>query len=58
MNTVEPIRDIGTVWDIAEYLGETSERNKIMFLFGIYVGPESVKLIFLNIHKSLCFQGL
>lgn len=38
MNTVEPIRDIGTVWDIAEYLGETSERNKIMFLFGIYVG--------------------
>lgn len=38
MNTVEPIRDIGTVWDIAEYLGEKSERNKIMFLFGIYVG--------------------
>ena len=21
MNTVEPIRNIGTVWDIAEYLG-------------------------------------
>lgn len=38
MNTVEPIRDIDTVWDIAEYLGESSERNKIMFLFGIYVG--------------------
>lgn len=26
MNTVEPIRDIDTVWDIADYLGETSER--------------------------------
>ena len=38
MNTVEPIRDINTVWDIADYLGEKSERNKIMFLFGIYVG--------------------
>lgn len=38
MNTVEPIRDIGTIWDIAEYLGESSERNKVMFLFGIYVG--------------------
>lgn len=38
MNTVEPIRDIDTVWDIADYLGEKSERNRIMFLFGIYVG--------------------
>ena len=38
LNTVEPIRDINTVWDIADYLGEKSERNKIMFLFGIYVG--------------------
>ena len=38
MNTVEPIRDIRTVWDVADYLGEKSERNKIMFLFGIYVG--------------------
>ena len=37
MNTVEPIRDIDTVWDIADYLGETSERNRMMFLFGIYV---------------------
>lgn len=38
MNTVEPIRDINTIWDIADYLGEKSERNKMMFLFGIYVG--------------------
>ena len=38
MNTVQPIRDIDMVWDIADYLGKTSERNRIMFLFGIYVG--------------------
>lgn len=38
MNTVEPIRDIGMVWDIADYLGTNSERNRIMFLFGVYVG--------------------
>ena len=38
MNTVQPIRDIDMVWDISDYLGKTSERNRIMFLFGIYVG--------------------
>ena len=38
MNTVEPIRDIGTVNDIADYLREQSERNYIMFMIGIYSG--------------------
>lgn len=38
MNTVEPIRDIGTVNDIADYLREKSERNYIMFMIGIYSG--------------------
>lgn len=38
MNTVEPIRDINVVNDIADYLREQSERNYIMFLFGIYSG--------------------
>lgn len=38
MNTVEPIRDVGKIWDIADYLKEGSERNYVMFLFGIYVG--------------------
>lgn len=38
MNTVEPIRDINLVWDIADYLKETSERNYVMFLCGIYTG--------------------
>lgn len=38
MNTVEPIRDIELVMDIADYLKETSERNYILFLCGIYTG--------------------
>lgn len=38
MNTVEPIRDINTVNDIADYLRSRSERDYIMFLFGIYSG--------------------
>lgn len=38
MNTVEPIRDIAVVADIADYLHEQSERNYILFMFGIYVG--------------------
>ena len=55
MNTVEPIRDIGTVWDIADYLGEKSERNKIMFLFGIYVGiriSDILKLKVRDVHNQ------
>lgn len=38
MNTVEPIRDMNTVLDIADYLRSTSERNYLMFMFGIYSG--------------------
>ena len=38
LNTVEPIRDVSLVNDIADYLREQSERNYILFLFGIYSG--------------------
>ena len=38
MNTVEPIRDIGLVIDISDYLKEKNERDYVMFMFGIYVG--------------------
>lgn len=38
MNTVEPIRDKKLVNDIAEYLRIRSERNFVMFVFGIYSG--------------------
>lgn len=38
MNTVEPIRDINLVNDIADYLRVNSERNYVMFMFGIHSG--------------------
>lgn len=38
MNTVEPIRDMGTVLDIADYLRAKNERDYVMFMFGIYSG--------------------
>ena len=38
MNTVEPIRDMNLVWDIADYLKIRKERNYVMFMFGIYSG--------------------
>lgn len=40
MNTVEPIRDMNTVLDIADYLREQKygERNYVMYMFGIYSG--------------------
>lgn len=38
MNTVEPIRDMGTVNDIADYLKSQCYRNYVMFVFGIYSG--------------------
>lgn len=38
MNSVQPIRDIEVVNDIADYLKGRSERDYMMFLFGIYSG--------------------
>lgn len=38
MNTVQPIRDIEKVNDIADFLRQQSERNFVMFMFGIYSG--------------------
>lgn len=38
MNTVEPIRDINIVMDIADYLKSKNERDYVMFMFGIYTG--------------------
>lgn len=38
MNTVEPIRDIKVVLDIADYLREKNVRDYVMFMFGIYSG--------------------
>lgn len=38
MNYVEPIRDITTVQDIADYLKEKNEKYYIMYMVGIYSG--------------------
>lgn len=38
MNTVQPIRDMRTVLDIADYLKADNIRNYVMFMFGIYSG--------------------
>lgn len=38
MNTVEPIRDMNMVLDIADYLKRINDRDYIMFMFGIYSG--------------------
>lgn len=38
MNTVEPIRDIEVVLDIADYLKDRNHRDYVMFMFGIYSG--------------------
>lgn len=38
MNTVEPIRDIKVVLDIADYLRTKNDRDYVMFMFGIYSG--------------------
>lgn len=38
MNTVQPIREVDKVLDIADYLKERNERDYIMFMMGIYSG--------------------
>ena len=38
MNTVQPIRDMDTILDIARYLRSKSEREYVMIVTGIYSG--------------------
>ena len=38
MNTVEPIRDMDLVMDVADFLKAKNERDYVMFMFGIYTG--------------------
>jgi integrase len=37
MNAVEPIRDYDTLLDIANHLKLKSERNYVLFMFGVYM---------------------
>ncbi|MBN1039037.1 site-specific integrase [Clostridium botulinum] len=38
MNSVEPIRKMQDIYDIADYLRLHNERNYVLFMFGIYTG--------------------
>lgn len=38
LNTVEPIRDMDLVLDVADYLKAQNERDYVLFMFGIYTG--------------------
>lgn len=38
MNFVEPIRDMDRILDISEYLRLRSERDYVLFMFGLYSG--------------------
>lgn len=38
LNTVEPIREMDLVLDVADYLKSKNERDFVLFLFGIYTG--------------------
>lgn len=38
MNTVQPIRDMDLVMDVADYLKNKNERDYVMYMFGIYTG--------------------
>lgn len=38
MNTVEPIREMDLVLDVADYLKSKNERDYVLFMFGIYTG--------------------
>lgn len=38
MNTVEPIRDLETLWEFEDKMKEYGEREHMIFLFGVYTG--------------------
>jgi len=38
LNAVEPIKDAELIKDVEDYLREQSERNALLFLYGIYSG--------------------
>ena len=43
MNIVEPIRDMDKIKEIYNYLKNNSERDSLMFLFGIYTRLKNIR---------------
>ena len=52
MNTVEPIRDMDLVMDLAEYLKSNNERDYVLFMFGIYTGLRISDILKFRIRTS------
>ena len=57
MNTVEPIRDIEVVLDIADYLKERNRRDYVMFMFGIYSGLRICDILQFRVRETRPLQG-
>ncbi|HEX9061384.1 MAG TPA: site-specific integrase [Clostridia bacterium] len=49
MKTVEPIRDINLINNLADYLKEKNTRDYIMFVFGIYSGLRITDILNLKV---------
>ena len=43
MNIVEPIRDMDKIKEIYKFLKNKSERDSLMFLFGIYTRVKNIR---------------
>ena len=54
MNTVEPIRDMNLVWDIADYLKSKNQRDYVMFMFGIYTGLRISDILAFRVRDRQC----
>ena len=51
MNTVQPIRDLGKVNDIYDYLSNQNKRNGLLFAFGIYTGLRISDIICIKVRQ-------
>ncbi len=49
MNTVEPIKDVNIINNLAEYLKEKNIRDYLMFIFGIYSGLRITDILKLKV---------
>ncbi len=58
MNAVDPIKDKGTIQDIVEYLRGQSERNAMLFLFGIYSGLRISDILPLRVRDVRNKEGI
>lgn len=58
MNAVDPIKDKGTIQDIVQYLQAQSERDAMLFLFGIYSGLRISDMLPLRVRDVRNKEGI